>query len=485
MPERRPPRSIEDAQRELERLRREVERTRQDADRLREENARLERERDRLRREIERLTQALEAARRAGTRQAAPFSKGAPTPTPRRAGRRAGRQHGRHGHRQPPAHIDETIDVPLPAACPHCGGGVTRTRVAVQIQEEVPAVRPHVRRFRVHIGRCRVCDRRVQGRHPLQTSDALGAASSHLGAQAVALIVLLNKHLGLSHGKIATLLREWFGLTVRPSAVTHALHRAARQAAPTYAALRETVRGSPVVSPDETSWKIAGELVWLWAFATPTTVVYAIQPGRGFPQAAAVLGADFDGVLVRDGWAPYRRFTQAAHQTCVAHLLRRCGELAADHPRATFPAHIKALLQQSLAVRDRRDAGDVSPLGAAIARGHLFNRLADRLLSPSTVPAIHRFAAHLTRELPAVLAFLFDPAVDATNWRAEQALRPAVVNRKVSGGNRSRRGADTQQVLASVVHTARLRGLDTRAVLVDLLQARHPTAAPALLTSAQ
>ena len=89
MPERRPPRSIEDAQRELERLRREVERTRQDADRLREENARLERERDRLRREIERLTQALEAARRAGTRQAAPFSKGARRP--RHGARGAGR----------------------------------------------------------------------------------------------------------------------------------------------------------------------------------------------------------------------------------------------------------------------------------------------------------------------------------------------------------------------------------------------------------
>jgi len=98
----------------------------------------------------------------------------------------------------------------------------------------------------------------VQGRHLLQTSDALGAASTHLALQAVALIVLLNKYLGLSHGKVATLLRDWFGLIVRPSAVTHALHRAARQAAPTYQALREAIRASPVVSPDETSWKVSG-----------------------------------------------------------------------------------------------------------------------------------------------------------------------------------------------------------------------------------
>jgi transposase len=149
------------------------------------------------------------------------------------------------------------------------------------------------------------------------------------------LIVLLNKHLGLSHSKVAALLRDWFGLRVRPSGVTHALHRTARQAAPTYAALRDQIRGSPVVSPDKTSWKVGGRLWWLWVFATARTVVYAIQDGRGFDEAAAVLGAEFDGVLVRDGWAPYRQFDQAAYQTCLAHLIRRCREIA----EAQRPGH--------------------------------------------------------------------------------------------------------------------------------------------------
>lgn len=420
------------------------------------------------------------AARRAGKRQAAPFSKGAPTPQPRSAGRRPGRQHGGHAHRRPPAQIDETLDAPLPSQCPHCGGDVEETRVASQVQEDLPVVRQHVRRFTVHVGACRACGRRVQGRHPLQTCDALGAASTHLGPQAVTLIVLLNKHLGLSHGKVATLLQAWFGLTVRPSAVTHGLHRAARQAAPTYAALREQVRGSPAVSPDETSWKVSGHLQWWWAFATPTAVLYAIQPGRGFPQAAAVLGAEYAGVLVRDGWAPYRRFTHAAHQSCVAHLVRRCRELAADHPRAVWPPQVQHVLQQALRVRDRRETGELSPHGAAVVRGRLFNQLAALLEAPVRLPALQRFAAHLTVELPAVFGFLFDPTVDATNWRAEQALRPAVVNRKISGGNRSPRGAEAQQILASVVHTARLRRLDTREVLAELLRARHPIVSTAL-----
>lgn len=108
------------------------------------------------------------------------------------------------------------------------------------------------------------------------------------------------------------------------------------------------MRGSPVVSPDETSWKIGGHLQWLWAYATPSTVVYAIQPGRGFPEAAKVLGASFGGVLVRDGWAPYRQFDQALHQTCIAHLLRRSREMITDYPRAAWPRHVQAVLHKVL-----------------------------------------------------------------------------------------------------------------------------------------
>ena len=240
-----------------------------------------------------------------------------------------------------------------------------------------------------------------------------------------------------------------------------ALHRAATQALPTYAALVQTVRTSAMVVADETGWRVHAELWWLAAYVTPDTTVYAILPGRGFDEAASVLGASFAGVLVRDGWAPYRQFTAAAHQTCVGHLLRRARQLRADHPRARLPGQVQAVLQQALAVRDRHAAGTISAHGAAVARGGLLNRLSTLLDHSTRVAPIRRFIQHVNREWEALVTFLFEPTIDATNWRAEHAIRWAVITRKVNGGgNRTPRGAVTQSVLASILRTARQRGLD-------------------------
>lgn len=464
----------------IDRQQREITQLRDDLARAEQRRRDVERERDRLKRQNERLKQQLDAARRAGFRQAAPFAKDRPQGRGGHPGRRAGAAYGRRARRPQPRRVDETYTAPLPPACPDCGGAIAGTRVATQYQEDLPDVRPVVRRFEVHVGCCTQCGRRVQGRHPLQTSDALGAANVHLGPGAVTFVVLMHTHFGVPLEKIATVLRERFGLTVTAGGLAQVLHRTAHRATPTYTALCEQVRGSPVVSPDETGWRVGAVLHWLWVFATPNTTVYAIRPGRSFDDAATILTPDFDGVLVRDGWAPYRQFTAALHQTCVTHLLRRTRTLQVDHPRSPWAAAVQQVLADGLALRDRRDAQDICEHGLAVARGRLLARLAGLIDAAPALPAAQRFAAHLATEFPAVFAFLWAPGIDATNWRAEQAIRPAVVARKICGGNRTRRGADTQQVLASVVRTIRQRCLDLTTIFTTLLRAPHPTVPAAL-----
>jgi transposase len=465
---------LEDALQVLQRQQREIDRLRREHERADRDRNRYRQERDALRKKIDRLEDLLEDARRKMYRQAAPFSRGAPAPAPRRPGRRAGRAYGRKAHRRIPTHVDERHRARLPDACPHCRGPLCHTGTAHQYQEDLPVVRPIVRAFTIEIGRCRTCGCRVQGRHPLQTSNALGAAAAQLGPQAITLAAVLHTQLGLPVGKVSALFRDRFGLHVTPGGLVHALHRAADRASATYDALRAHVRQSDVVSPDETGWKVGGQLHWLWAFATPDTTVYAILPGRGFEEAASVLGADFAGALVRDGWFPYRRFTDGIYQTCLAHIRRRCRDLIRDHHEYRLAPPVADLVQRGLRVRDRWHAGAISDHGVAVARGHLCRRLETLIDQPRLTPIAQRFANHLSYEAPGFFSFLLDPAIDATNWRAEHALRPAVVTRKVCGGNRSARGAQTQQVLASVLRTIHQRRLDATLLFDRLLRSPQP-----------
>ncbi len=137
---------------------------------------------EKLQQENEKLRLQLDKLQKAGKRQAAPFRKQEePAKPPRKPGRKRGRRHGRHAHRSVPPRIDETYDVPLPKACPHCGGKhISETEISPQYQTEIPRAVIY-RRFDVHVGDCKTCHRKVRGRHALQTSTAAGAAASQLG----------------------------------------------------------------------------------------------------------------------------------------------------------------------------------------------------------------------------------------------------------------------------------------------------------------
>ena len=148
--------------------------------RLRGELARTTRDRDRWKRRSERLKKQLDEARRAGRRQAAPFAKDRPQGRGRRPGRRAGARYGRQGCRPRPKQVDEAFAAPAPTACPDCGGAVEVTRVASQYQEELPEVRPLVRRFDMGAALLR---RRPKGLLPAARPELLDPSKAWWGGR--------------------------------------------------------------------------------------------------------------------------------------------------------------------------------------------------------------------------------------------------------------------------------------------------------------
>jgi transposase len=412
---------------------------------------------------------------RRNKRQTAPFSKGPPKPDPKKPGRKPGDAYGKKGHREPPRPEDveakETYDAPLPDACPDCGhDGIQFDRTVPKWEQEI--IRKTVwRLFNVQIGFCGACGRRVQGRHPMQGSDALGAAATGVGPEAHAMMTLLNKEMGLSHGKVVRFMACAYGLVLTRGASVQSVLRTGRRCLPAYRQILRVVRRSLWVVPDETGWRVAAILHWLWAFVTAQATAYTIRRGRGYEEASEVLGADYDGNMTHDGHKSYGKFERATHGQCNGHLLARCKRLllVARRGSVRFPRAVKALLKGGLSLRDRHADGEVSDHGLDVARGKLQRRL-DRLLeAPKRDPENERFRRHLDRHRDEIFTYLRFPGMDATNWKAEQAIRPAVVNRKVWGGNRTELGAEAQEVLMSVLRTCVQQGKDAMDFLVRVL----------------
>lgn len=426
-----------------------------------------------LKAQVEQLTHLLEHYQRTAKRQAAPFAKDPPQEHPKTPGRKRGRRHGRHGHRPvpPPQQIDEKLEAPLPDACPACGGEVQETHVDQQYQTEIPK-KPIVRQFNIHCGHCQDCGEPVQGRHPLQTSDALGAAASQLGPDTQAAIVYLNKHAGLSHGKIADALQTLFGTRISRGASAQVVLRAGQRLQPAYQEIRQQLQNAAVITPDETGWRIGGRLAWLHAWVGDDSVTcYHIDPQRSSDALQRLLGIDWSGTFVHDGWAPYDQFEEACHQQCQAHVLRRAHELeeAATGRAKVFPRQVIELFKKSLALRER--FAKRPPTNALRQKAH--EDFTWRLLALTEKPRSHaannRLAAHLYAHGEQWFMFLLDPTIPATNYRGEQAIRPAVVNRKVWGGNRTAAGTVAQAITMSVLQTCKQQAVDAFAYVSQTL----------------
>ena len=238
-------------------------------------------------------------------------------------------------------------------------------------RSDIPPIQPETWKFVVGHGHCQECGRRVRGQHPLLISKAFEVGTVHFGPRLLAFAAFQKMICGVSYDKIRLGFEQMLGFPVARSTLCRAMQRLARRAKPTRDALVEALRASPVVYADETGWKQGGRRVWLWVFTNLRETVYEILPGRGFEQAASVLGKNYAGTLGVDGWAPYRCFKESTLQTCYNHLLHRCHELLETATRGAvrFPRLVKAILRHALALRDRRDAGEISPHGLRVAKG--------------------------------------------------------------------------------------------------------------------
>jgi transposase len=433
-----------------------------------------------LRAELEQLT-------RRTKRQAAPFSKDTRVAAPKRPGRKPG-QGPFHCRAAPPAAAlsEPPITVPVTeTACPACGGALVEERVDLASVTDLPErPTPQVRQYRVSVCRCQACGKAVRGQHPGLAPDQYGATADRVGERLLGAGHVLHHAAGVPLRKVPGILRLLTGASVTEGAlVQDAQRRAAGPVGEAYTALREAVATAERVHTDDTGWRVGGSAAFLMAFESDRETVYQIRARHRNDEVREVLGDDFTGVLITDRGKSYdaEALAAVAQQKCLAHLQRSISlVLAGKWARGrSLGLSLQRLLREAQTLWQTRQTTPVADFDAQAAA--LQARLT-ALVAPRTLPdpdnqrLLDQVRWHHDRGN--VLRCLTDPRIEPTNNRAERALRPAVIARKVSQCSKNARGAETFAAFASVMRTIRQRG---GALLDDLLATFRTGRVPAPL----
>jgi transposase len=441
----------------------------------------LERRLDKLEAENRRLREQVDEARREAHRQTVPFRRRHLKVRRKKPGRRKGHAPANRPT-PPPERIDRIIDVPC-RRCPDCQADLVDPGVVIQYQTDLPPIVPIITQFNIETGYCPCCRLYCQGRHPEQVSDAIGAAGNTLGPVVLTMAAELKHRLGVPYRKICDFFSTYCDLTICPATLVRAEQRLTDLALPTYDLLIEALRRAEVVHADETGWRIGRLNAWLWVFSNRDVTVYAIRHSRGHEVPEAILGPDFDGWLIVDGFAAYTVLEYAKGQ-CNGHLLRRAKNLRDQVPEGESHLldELSHLLQEAIDLAQRRT--DLTESGYRRRVADIENRLVAWVLAKPTGCSddLRRLHKHLCNHITEWFVFLHDPEVPATNNHAERMLRPAVITRKVGGCNKSLLGSLVHSVLASIMVTCKQQGQKFMELARRLWQGGEPQAIPLVPT---
>lgn len=317
-------------------------------------------------------------------------------------------------------------------------------------------------------------------------------AAVQYGPRAQAAMVHLNQNHAVSVQRTTALMNDFFGLPVSQATVLKAAMASAGILQPTVDAIGQGAVSAEVLHADETGLRVAKKLYWLHVLATDTLTWMGCHPKRGGEafESLALLG-QFKGVLVHDGWLPYKAL-QCQHALCNAHHLRELTYLLEELDQAwaddmigllTHANHLDNLncadgkspnynsRKYQTEVRDLRDLYE-----AILAQAQT-----DNPVVPSTgkrgrpkQSKATNLIGRLCDYRDDVWRFMTQPDVPFTNNLAEQTVRMPKVKQKVSGCFRTLSGAQAYCVIRSYCATMQKQGANIFESLVDAFKGATP-----------
>ncbi len=321
-----------------------------------------------------------------------------------------GAKPGHAGHNRPvPEHVDEVVELSTDK-CPHCNASLENVNAAETFDRYVEDIEPTryiATKYRIRRKYCPHCKRIVGEKPPC----------------------------------VAPKCRFGFGLLILMAFYRYILAMPVNKI---------QMKHEHYVNGDETGHRINGVNHWLWAFVSNAKALYLVRRGRGSDVPQEVLGMDFKGTLSSDFWSAYN--WAGNQQKCWAHILRNAKKLESDF--------IVYRILKKVYRKAKRLAGEENICKKEKELALLLKRVESMAYTPLNTAKAKTFVRTLVKHKGNLFRFVLDKEVEATNNRAERALRPLVVMRKISGGNRSQKGARTLETNMSVIRTWDIQGRD-------------------------
>lgn len=364
----------------------------------------------------------------------------------RRREKKRGPKKGHEPHlRKVPEKVDREVRL-VAKECPHCQEPDLpepihwHTHTQIDLPQLLPAV---VTRYHVGWSWCRGCQKEVSASSKLSRSQ--------YGPRLHAQVTHWKYQLGLTLGKIQRLLKDQFALGLSTGQIAEILNRSGQEFDSVYEDLGLMLNDEAFLHADETGWRESGENRWLWSFSNDRMSYYHIAKSRGQKVVEDLLGKRYSGTLISDFYGAYHAL-KSVKQKCWTHLLREIRELREKEPKHQevryFMKQMKRFFRRGIKLKERYEQGE--DIEKALARLTTdTHRWSFRRVRH---PDLQRLCKRMVKYRNELYTFI-KTRVEPTNNKAEREIRPAVLMRKMSYGNRSVQGAKNQSILMSVIRT--------------------------------
>jgi transposase len=383
--------------------------------------------------------------------------------------RSAGGQPGHAKHERPllPVEQCQAVVPCVPTDCRRCGAALAGTDPEPLRHQvwELPQIQPIVTEYQRHRLICR-CGCSTCGDLPV------GVPTGQAGPRLIAFSGLLLACFRQSKRRAALFLSMILNQPASAGWLVTLQDRAAEAVQPAYDELAAALPAQAVLHLDESPTKEGPAKAWIWTFVAHTFTVFACRLSRAADVPKHFLGEAFAGLIHCDRARMYWAFGRL--QYCWAHLKRDFKGLTESPCGATRRLGHDLLRQtkELFALWQKVRDGTLSRAAFREQLEPLRQRVENLLLRGYFDARLRGFCTDLYEHRERLWAFAEVEGAEPTNNAAEQALRQAVIWRKLSFGTQSAAGSRFVERLLTVIETCRRQERDVFAWLTEAVQAR-------------